>query len=44
MDIDDQGYCAVARTYGVSDNAIRKWVAQYEREFELLELGGVDGE
>lgn len=26
------GYSAVGRRYGVSDNAIRKWVAQYERE------------
>jgi hypothetical protein len=25
-------YLAVGRTYGVSDNAIRKWVRQYERE------------
>lgn len=25
-------YVAVGRTYGVSDNAIRKWVRQYERE------------
>ena len=26
------GYSAVGRRYGVSDNAIRKWVRQYERE------------
>jgi transposase-like protein len=26
------GYAAVGRKYGVSDNAIRKWVRQYERE------------
>ena len=25
-------YCAVGRKYGVSDNAVRKWVRQYERE------------
>jgi hypothetical protein len=25
-------YSAVGRKYGVSDNAIRKWVRQYERE------------
>jgi hypothetical protein len=25
-------YLAVGRTYGVSDNAVRKWVRQYERE------------
>jgi transposase-like protein len=26
------GWSAVGRRYGVSDNAVRKWVAQYERE------------
>jgi hypothetical protein len=26
------GYCAVGRKYGVSDNAIRKWVRFYENE------------
>ena len=26
------GYVAVGRTYGVSDNAVRKWVRAYERE------------
>lgn len=26
------GWCAVGRRYGVSDNAVRKWVRQYERE------------
>jgi predicted RNA-binding Zn-ribbon protein involved in translation (DUF1610 family) len=26
------GYCATGRRYGVSDNAIRKWIRQYERE------------
>ncbi|MEA2192239.1 MAG: hypothetical protein QOI73_2360 [Solirubrobacteraceae bacterium] len=25
-------YSAVGRKYGVSDNAVRKWVRQYERE------------
>ena len=25
-------YCAVARKYGVSDNAVRKWLKFYERE------------
>jgi hypothetical protein len=28
------GYCAVGRKYGVSDNAIRKWLRAYERELE----------
>jgi len=26
------GYCGTARRYGVSDNAIRKWIRAYERE------------
>jgi transposase-like protein len=26
------GYTGTARRYGVSDNAIRKWLGQYERE------------
>lgn len=25
------GYCGVARRYGVSDNAVRKWMRQYDR-------------
>jgi transposase-like protein len=28
------GYLATGRRYGVSDNAIRKWLRQYERERE----------
>jgi hypothetical protein len=32
------GWSAVGRRYGVSDNAVRKWVRQYERERE--EAGG----
>jgi hypothetical protein len=31
-EIAQSGFSAVGRTYGVSDNAIRKWVRQYERE------------
>lgn len=30
------GFSAVGRRYGVSDNAIRKWVRQYEPEAETL--------
>jgi ribosomal protein S27AE len=37
FDVEETSYAAVAREYGVSDNAIRKWLAQYEREFELYE-------
>lgn len=31
-EIADTSYLAVGRKYGVSDNAVRKWVRQYERE------------
>lgn len=31
-EIANTSYLAVGRQYGVSDNAIRKWVRQYERE------------
>ena len=33
-EIAEAGYSAVGRRYGVSDNAIRKWVRSYEREDE----------
>ena len=29
------GYCATGRRYGVSDNAIRKWIRQYRREMDM---------
>jgi hypothetical protein len=31
-EVREMGYCAVGRKYGVSDNAIRKWLRMYERE------------
>jgi hypothetical protein len=31
-EVDEMGYLAVGRKYGVSDNAVRKWVRFYERE------------
>lgn len=31
------GYCATGRRYGVSDNAIRKWIRQYERDAAAFE-------
>jgi len=34
-ELEATSYLAVGRKYGVSDNAIRKWVRQYEREREL---------
>ncbi|MFL5904717.1 MAG: hypothetical protein ACJ76Q_13045 [Solirubrobacteraceae bacterium] len=33
-EIEASSWCAVGRKYGVSDNAVRKWVRQYERERE----------
>lgn len=37
-EIEATSYCAVGRKYGVSDNAVRKWVKFYERERERNEL------
>ena len=31
QEIEETNYCAVGRKYGVSDNAIRKWVKNYEK-------------
>lgn len=31
-EIEETNYCAVGRKYGVSDNAIRKWVKNYENK------------
>ena len=31
-------YLAVGRKYGVSDNAIRKWLRAYERELGMVPL------
>ena len=36
-EIEESSYVAVGRKYGVSDNAIRKWILFYERERERLE-------
>lgn len=33
-EIDRDGYVAVGCKYGVSDNAVRKWVRFYERQME----------
>lgn len=30
-EVDMNGYCAVGRKYGVSDNAIRKWIKSYKQ-------------
>ena len=29
-EVEETNYCVVGRKYGVSDNAIRKWVKSYE--------------
>lgn len=39
-EVRELGYLAVGRRYGVSDNAIRKWLRDYERE--LAEAAGRD--
>jgi hypothetical protein len=33
-EVQTMGYCTVGRKYGVSDNAIRKWLRMYERDLE----------
>ena len=38
-EIEATNYCAVGRKYGVSDNAVRKWVRFYEREREAAAAG-----
>ena len=40
QEIEKLGYSAVGRRYGVSDNAIRKWIRAYERE--RAEAEGLD--
>lgn len=34
-EVDEMGFCAVGRKYGVSDNAVRKWIRWYETEREV---------
>lgn len=41
-EIEATGYSAVGRKYGVSDNAVRKWVRWYERQIERV-AGGSEG-
>lgn len=38
-EIEATNYCTVGRKYGVSDNAVRKWVRFYEREREAATSG-----
>ena len=37
-DLAEMSFCAVGRKYGVSDNAIRKWLRWYDREARREEL------
>lgn len=36
-EVEEHGYLGVGRRYGVSDNAVRKWLREYEREKALAE-------
>ena len=38
-EIGETSYAAVGRKYGVSDNAIRKWVGFHERERQAMQPG-----
>jgi hypothetical protein len=42
-DLDDMSVVAVGRKYGVSDNAVRKWVRWYAYQEELREHGEARG-
>jgi hypothetical protein len=42
-EIEETSYLAVGRKYGVSDNAVRKWVWFYERQMEREEATSTDG-
>lgn len=36
-EVEEHGYLGVGRRYGVSDNAVRKWLREYERERAIAE-------
>lgn len=42
-EIEATSYCAVGRKYGVSDNAVRKWVRFYEQQREREAVDASDG-
>jgi transposase-like protein len=42
-DLAATSFCAVGRKYGVSDNAIRKWVRWYEAERAQVSASGPGG-
>jgi hypothetical protein len=35
LDIENLGYVATGKKYGVSDNSIRKWIKSYQKELEI---------
>ena len=41
-DIKNSNYSAVGRKYGVSDNAIRKWIKKYKNSFVSIAAIGSD--
>jgi hypothetical protein len=43
-EIEESSYLAVGRKYGVSDNAIRKWVRCYERERERVAREAIESD
>ncbi|MBM3667048.1 MAG: hypothetical protein FJW90_06125 [Actinobacteria bacterium] len=38
-EIEEHGYLGVGRRHGVSDNAVRKWIREYEREAAVARGG-----
>lgn len=34
-DVEEKGYTATGKKYGVSDNSIRKWIKQYKNKYSL---------
>jgi len=42
QEIEETSYVAVARKYGVSDNAVRKWVRFYENELARRQRAGLN--
>jgi hypothetical protein len=43
-EIEESSYLAVGRKYGVSDNAIRKWVRCYERERKRVDHEAIESD
>jgi hypothetical protein len=43
-DLESMNFVAVGRKYGVSDNAVRKWLRWYERQAERDRNGGAGEE